>query len=412
MKRREKSLVEAVKWLILLRLLLTTVFFSIGHLIFAIEKTNFYFLIAFVYLISALYSIWLYSNRGIRILVMVQLAVDVLLETIIIQWTGSIESVFTILYVLTILSAGVIISGKAGIITAVFIGLSYITANVLHSLHIWSFFNVSEAAVDRSINIIVYTSYVHIVTYVLISILLASLMRRISQMENVVRLKEHLALVGEVSAEIAHEIRNPLAAISGSVELLDERLRSRLSQDEKNLINAIVDESGRMSRIFDEFLDYTKLSRGEFVVVNIGELLDQVIFVLESNKRFLAEVKITKEYEQGDVRLECDPDKLKQVFTNIMNNAVQVMKGKGDITIKMREDNRNVIIAISDTGPGIRPEIVKKIFTPFESHKHKGIGLGLSIANKIVQMHAGRIEVDTKQGVGTTFRVILPIEQK
>jgi signal transduction histidine kinase len=227
-----------------------------------------------------------------------------------------------------------------------------------------------------------------------------------------VRLKEHLALVGEVSAEIAHEIRNPLAAISGSVELLDEQLRSRLSPEEKALINAIVEESGRMSRIFDEFLDYTKLSRGEFVVVNIGELLDQVIFVLESNKRFLAEVRIAKEYEQGDLRLECDPDKLKQVFTNIMNNAVQVMKGKGEIKIKMREYNRNVIIAISDTGPGIRPEILKKIFTPFESHKHKGIGLGLSIAHKIVQMHAGRIEVDTKESVGTTFRVILPIEQK
>jgi signal transduction histidine kinase len=343
---------------------------------------------------------------------MVQLAVDILLETIIIQWTGSIESVFTILYVLTILGAGVLISGRAGIVTAVFIGFSYISANVLHALRIWSFFNVSDTSVSPSINIIVYTSYVHIVTYILISILLASLMKRISQMEHVVRLKEHLALVGEVSAEIAHEIRNPLAAISGSVELLDEQLRSRLSPDEKNLINAIVEESSRMSRIFDEFLDYTKLSRGEFVVVNIGELLDQVIFILESNKRFLSGVRITKEYEKGDLSLQCDPDKLKQVFTNIMNNAVQVMRGKGALTIKLREDNRNVIIAFADTGPGIRPEILKKIFTPFESHKHKGIGLGLSIANKIVQMHSGRIEVDTKEGVGTTFRIILPIEQK
>jgi len=405
---RNTLLHDKVKWLILIRMLLATVFFSVGHFIFEVEKTHFYIIIAFVYLMSLLYSLWLVKRRGIKVLVSVQVIIDVLLETLIIQLTGGIESVFTILYVLSIISAGVIVSGAVGIMTAVFIGIAYVGSNVMCSLNMIPIAGIC-ALQEHALNVTLYTSYVHVVTFVLISILLSQLMNRITRMEQTMRLKEHLALVGEVSSEIAHEIRNPLTSISGSVELLDERLVDRLSKEEKKLMGAIVDETDRVSRIFDQFLDYAKLSKSDFKKLNMCDVLDDVLFMFGHNKRVATNVNIIREFDPDKIMVLCDPHKIKQVFTNIINNAIQVMNDGGELRITMNVHNRQVVVSFKDSGPGMKPEIVKKLFTPFESSTEHGLGLGLTISSKIVEMHGGKIDVNTKLGEGSTFHVSIPL---
>ncbi|MFC1808503.1 nitrogen regulation protein NR(II) [Candidatus Omnitrophota bacterium] len=408
MENRELVSREKVKWLILIRLLLTTVFFSIGHLIFEVDKTHFYVLIAFVYLISVIYSLWLAKKRAIITLVITQVFIDVILVTMIIMLTGGIESMFTVLYILTILSAAFMISGIGAIITAVFVGLVYLSSNLLCVFKIMPFLDICLVQ-DYALNVVFYNSYVHIVTFLLISILLAALMKRVSHMETVVRLKEHLALVGEVSSEIAHEIRNPLTAISGSVELLEERIGGQLGTEEKKLMKAVVKETDRVGKIFDQFLDYAKISKGDFVKTDICKLLDEIIYIISNNKRVTSSVEIQKEYKVAECCIVCDADKIKQVFTNIMYNAFQAMGEDGVLSIKITQSNKTIEVSFQDSGQGINPDIAKKLFTPFESQKHYGLGLGLTIANKIVEMHAGRIEFDTKVGEGTNFKVILPV---
>lgn len=215
--------------------------------------------------------------------------------------------------------------------------------------------------------------------------------------------KEKLAAIGELSRNIAHEIRNPLASLKGSVEML---LENRISDEQKRrLMEIALKEMDRLNKIISDFLLYTKPAPPNLKTLDLVKLLDDISIMLKSSPKAKG-VKIIREGTSA-LLIKADEAQLKQVFLNLGNNALEAMPGGGNLTISVVNDGSEVRISFTDTGQGIKEEDIDKIFYPFYSTKEDGTGLGLSIAYKIIEEHRGKISVKSNQS-GTTFEVTLP----
>ncbi|MEJ5378325.1 MAG: ATP-binding protein [bacterium] len=215
---------------------------------------------------------------------------------------------------------------------------------------------------------------------------------------------EKLAALGEFAATMAHEIRNPLVSIGGYARLLQKKHKDDYSR-------IIYEEVERLEGILSRVLDFSKVSPGHREETEISSLLEEcyrsVRVQLEEPR-----LKVRKEFTGGLPPVQCDRDQLKQVFLNLMQNALDAMSGKGTLSLRTylasEEEGTWVVAELSDTGGGIPSDILPNIFNPFFTTKNRGTGLGLAIVRRIVEMHGGRIEVDNRPGQGTTFRVKLP----
>jgi signal transduction histidine kinase len=211
--------------------------------------------------------------------------------------------------------------------------------------------------------------------------------------------------MGELTAGVAHEVRNPLGVIRASVQLLEDA-----HCDPQRITDAaavIKQEIDRLDRVIKALLDFGRPSKPTLVRTDVNEVLDDVVLF---TNRFAkqADVQIEERFTQGVPSVIGDPDQLKQVFLNLVTNAVQAMEdGGGSIVITTRSDGDYVEITVSDTGPGIPEQDLSKVFDPFFTKRSDGTGLGLTIVHRIIDEHDGHIEVNSSPG-GTTFRVSLP----
>ena len=221
--------------------------------------------------------------------------------------------------------------------------------------------------------------------------------------------KETLAAVGQLAAGIAHEIRNPLASISGSVQLLQANVKT-VTPEEGKLFKIILKEIDRLNNLITEFLDFVRPSVRIEDPVPINTLLKEVGEAMKLNERLNREVKLTLDTRAGKL-IYGNHDKLKQAFLNILINAYQAMTDTlhPEITIESydSEDHR-VVVIIRDNGCGISKDNMRRLFQPFHTTKAGGTGLGLAITRKIVESHGGEIKVESDLGRGTRFAVILP----
>lgn len=224
--------------------------------------------------------------------------------------------------------------------------------------------------------------------------------------------QEKLRSLGEMTANIAHEIKNPLLVIGGFAKRLAKKIQ--LNPPEKRYLNIILREVGRLEAILGNILSYAKEVPLKRSIVSLDEVLTELIHLFKSDPLWEG-IEITKEVDPDIPPVYCDPEQIKQVFVNILVNAYEAMAGEGKIEIRlfkrniMRKDY--VAVSISDTGGGIDPLIIDNIFNPFFTTKEKGTGLGLSISNKIVLNHRGKIEVQNQKGIGATFIVYLPAHE-
>jgi len=215
-----------------------------------------------------------------------------------------------------------------------------------------------------------------------------------------------LAAIGELASNVAHEINNPLTSIIGFTELSKE-------EDDASMIRKSLDiiekESLRARDIVKQLLGFARKKPLQLTEVMINDVLRDVV-VLSSSQARMSRVKVSEDY--GDVPLTTgDVDQLKQVFLNIITNAVHAMPNGGSLTIKTSMQNEYILLRITDTGHGIPEDVRKRIFEPFFStKKDKGTGLGLSISYRIIQDHGGRIDVESEEGKGTTFLIRLPVK--
>lgn len=223
--------------------------------------------------------------------------------------------------------------------------------------------------------------------------------------ENMVR-AETLAAIGTLSAGVSHEISTPLNTILGYTQLV----ASELNDDSpiKKDLQIIEQEVVRCKRIVQGLLDFARSPRYEEKLTDMNRILNETLTLLDYQPS-MKRIVIKKDMESNINQVEADQLQLKQVFINIILNAVQAMPEGGELKITTRNINNGIEVAISDTGIGIPEAERKKIFQPFYTTKRDGTGLGLSISYSIIKEHGGEIYVDSEIGKGTTFRIFLPV---
>ncbi len=224
----------------------------------------------------------------------------------------------------------------------------------------------------------------------------------IRRLEREVRIQDRLAAVGRLAAAIAHEIRNPLTSIAGSVGLLSGI--PDLSEEHRQLLQIVTRESERLNNIITDFLAYSRGRQYQFSKIDVVPLLEDTLTLLQH--RLSAQdsgIGIVRLYSVPEAVTLGDGDKLKQVFWNFCENAMRAMGDKGTLAVSLTTVGEDWQISFADTGPGMSPQLIEKIFEPFQSQFEGGTGLGLAIVYQIVQAHEGKVWARSKPGQGSEF---------
>lgn len=233
---------------------------------------------------------------------------------------------------------------------------------------------------------------------------------QVRSLEETSRRQDRLAAIGRMAASIAHEIRNPLAAMRGSIQMLRSEMNNDSSQTE--LMEIILRESDRLNRIITDFLNYARPRSLTQARVDVGDLMQQTFALMRHSPEIGANQNIVEELPSEPLFAEADEGQLKQVFWNLARNALQAMPQGGTLRATLETNsNHRLRIAFTDTGRGMSPDQVEHLFEPFSSTTG-GTGLGLSIVYQIIRDHGGTINVRSREGQGTTIAVELPLAAK
>lgn len=248
----------------------------------------------------------------------------------------------------------------------------------------------------------------------------------VMKLEERMRVADRLAAVGELSAGIAHEIRNPLASISGSVEVLKDELS--LSEENQKLLDLIIKETGRLNQILTDFLEYARIGPALLSKVELVHLIDEVIQIVQKHPSFKPSISINKSLSSETLYVLGEENQIKQILLNLMVNALEAMEERrGEIQITDKslnqmdqfyfgeeetEESDWIPIAVMDQGKGMTEEQKEKIFSPFYSTKRSGTGLGLAIVQRLVNNLGGRIEFRSQLDEGSVFVVHLQKYQR
>ena len=225
------------------------------------------------------------------------------------------------------------------------------------------------------------------------------------RMEVAMQRAERLAAVGRLAAGIAHEIRNPLAAISGSIELLSQTVQADGAKENRELMSIVIREVDRLNGLITELLEFARPRALEPQRLDVGATMAEMLKVFENDKR-LGETPVELVADAG-VLVDADPGQLRQVVWNLLRNAAEAAPGQ-PINIEVRAEGDRAALTIRDRGPGIAPEHRPRIFEPFFSTKEKGTGLGLATVHRIIDEHRGAVELECPQSGGTAVTVRLP----
>ncbi len=222
------------------------------------------------------------------------------------------------------------------------------------------------------------------------------------RLEREIRMQDRLAAVGRLAAAIAHEIRNPLTSIAGSVSMLSGV--PEMNEEHRRLLDIVTRESQRLNAIITDFLAYSRTKQYHFEKVDLIHLMEDTLTLMDH--RMKAEntgITIRRSFPVKQAWALADGDKLKQVFWNICENAVRAMKDGGTLTVSVEGGSEDWQIGFADTGAGMSPQQTEKVFEPFQSNFEGGTGLGLAIVYQIMQAHEGKVWARSKPGQGTTF---------
>jgi two-component system sensor histidine kinase HydH len=242
--------------------------------------------------------------------------------------------------------------------------------------------------------------------------------------------RDRLAALGSMAAGLAHEVKNPLGAIKGAAQLLEEVGAAADDPAAREFVGIILEEANRLDRVVGSFLDYARPHAGNPIPLDLNAAVRRTVQILSSQITDGA-VDVQQDLTEPLPHTRMDPEKFRQVLMNLMQNAIQAMDGQGKITVttavrraargriagtdgasiarrSLVEETELVEVSVRDTGPGIAPKVLRNLFIPFFTTKAQGTGLGLAISQAIVQNAGGTIEVHSQPGDGTTFTIVLP----
>lgn len=542
---KREDLRERIKWLTIVRISLMTLLFG-GALIFQIGTVrtplSLYFpsiLLGYIYILTLGYLFLLSRMENLVLLSYVQLSIDVFIETLLVMFTGSVESPFSFLYIISIISGALLLNRIGSLFVA---SLAFILYGAVVDLEFfkWGVFgnfsppNMTEREVfysfflylvifftvavisgllseklnrtrsdlderDRGLtelrafhenvvrsmgsgllttdvegNLLSFNAAAEAIsgclrvevindkwwkafgwdtapvssdqieerygsirfdkegrkkngTRLLIGMTLSALrddhgekkgyvgtfqdLTKIREMEESIKLKERLAHLGEMAAGIAHEIRNPLASLSGSMQILNQELP--LKDHHQKLMQIALNEAERLNHLISDFLTYARPRSPQRKETGLKSFLEEEIFLFKNSATFSQEIRIDLTIDPLMKPVSIDQDLIKQVFWNLSLNAVEAMPNGGVLKISAGDESDKEgksfwSISFEDSGIGIPKESIRKIFNPFYSTKDHGSGLGLSIVHRIVEEHGGKIIAESRPGEGAIFKLVIP----
>lgn len=353
------------------------------------------------------------TKRGRILWIVVKLA----LGYVLIGFTRAIESTFWVVFLLPVVSAATAF-GLIGTLVFTFVaGVAYLSFLLYIDP---SRFTLEWPEISILLTRVTFLSMVGVLANTLAEDLrlqseknrrtaeqLAEANQQLQKAEEAVRRSDRLAALGQLSAGLAHELRNPLGTIKASAEMLNRSVSAE-NEIAREVAGFIASEVDRTNSLITRFLDFARPLQLHLDKADLAQTLDRAVAAVQ---REASQVAIYKNYAPEIGLFPFDSELLERVFFNLIMNAAQATRPGGAVTVKTRAGNGIVEIAVIDRGSGIDPKNLDSIFNPFFTTKPDGVGLGLAIVSKIVDQHGGKIAVESDPGKGSVFRVFLPIER-
>jgi two-component system, NtrC family, sensor histidine kinase HydH len=400
------TLYEKIKALMIVRLTIVTIILLTGGMFLDVSRHYFYEMIGLSYALTVLYAFALRRRRHLYLLALFQIFSDLLLVTAVIHFSGGLESIYAMLYVVSIISAAFVLSNRETLWTSAAASVLYILLVYGEYYRFLPRYPTGLLLYEDRLSVF-HIVYVRATIFCLAGVLTGHLASRLNRMEERIRQSERFSAMGEMAASIAHEIRNPLASITGSVELLMEEISPKGESD--RLMRLIIRESDRLHHYMEEYLDFSRPRPARPEKCDLIHLINEVLSIVRIQHRSRREFSVGwGEGESGSIRLWIDPILIKQLFLNLILNGIDAMPKGGRLAIYVEEKPAMVKIWVHDQGIGISQKRLKTLFSSRATTKQKGTGLGLTIAHQIVEQHHGELDVQSYPGRGSIFTVNLP----
>lgn len=411
---------KRIRWLMFCRVLFTTLLLGSTIILqlrhsspFARALLALYALIVGIFILSGIYRLFLNHIQNWFFFGYIQNIIDTFIVTLIIFMTGGYSSLFSFLYLVVIIYASMLLFRKGSIIMASLCSIQY---GVLVDLEYYgilmpfgldsTFVSVDYSGVNVLYRVII--TMVACFAVAFLSGLLSEQERRskkeLQAMGDHVKRVEKMAAIGEMAAGLAHEIKNPIASLRGSIQLLRDELKCDSNNDK--LMAIILRETDRLSSLVNDFLMFARPPVARVEKVEVFRAINDSLELFRRDTGVCMGISIETEIPEN-VWINVDPSHFRQIMWNLLLNAAEAMDEGGTIRVEAKPTkSRFVVVKVSDTGKGITRDNLKSIFDPFFTTKPRGTGLGLSIVHRIMEAYEGWIDIDSEAGSGTTFSLI------
>lgn len=409
-----------IRWLILSRavfgiiLIISSLIFSLRENLsfFSEPFLSLYKIAAFILILSIFYLFHILRFNKKLFLAYFQTIIDTFIVTAIVFVTGSYDSVFNFLYLVVIIYSSMLLLQKGSLIIATISCLQY---SILIELEFYNLITPFHSRVSfpgsLDENHIIYRIIIFIAACFAVAILSGILSLQLKAVQKDLKITqqhlkrvEKMAAMDEVISGIAHEIKNPLASLSGSIQLLREDTRSGSYEDK--LMQIILRETDRLKTIVNDIRLFSKPHTGNVVEIKMAEMIEETVRLFLNDPEWKPSIHLQLNLDK-DIAILFDPTHFTQILWNLLKNAVQSINEKGEITIRLQSSRNNkVYLTIEDTGMGIQPKDSNHIFDPFFTTKPEGTGLGLSILHRLIDANNGMIDFESTPGKGTIFTVV------
>ena len=406
-----------LRWLMFARVMITafllasTLYLQFRHSDPVLDPlvTLLYLIITAIFFLSLLYAAVFHRIQRHALFAYVQIGLDTIIVSIIIFITGAYFSIFSFLYLVVIIYASMLLFMKGGILIALWSSVQFGALVLLQfsPFVIENFSLVPGALAFRPSGFeIAYKIAITTAACLAVAVLSGLLteqnrktQKKLRFMESHVKQVEKMAYMGEMAAGLAHEIKNPLASLVGSIQLLKDEMH--YDPDHRRLMEIVLRETDRLGTLVNDFLFFARPPAGRTEILNLKEAIEEIIRLFEKDAHHARRFDLDTSLTPG-VHVAMDPTHLRQVIWNLLLNAAEAVADGGRIAIQTVAGRGNSItIHIQDNGCGIPADALQSIFNPFFTTKPEGTGLGLSIVHRILDGYGSRLEIQTDESSGT-----------
>jgi two-component system sensor histidine kinase PilS (NtrC family) len=414
----ESDLLNKLKWLMFFRVIFAAFLLGSTIIIQLVERPStliepllaLYGLTAGIFILSFCYTLILFRLKREHLFAYVQIGIDTCVVTLIIYITGGSSSIFSFLYLVVIIYSSMLLFRKGSMVMAALCSIQYTTLAGLNYFGFLLPFVWLESLMGGGQDLfqVLFKTLITMVACFAVAFLSSFLSeqerrtkKELRSMENHMKRVEKMAALGEMASGLAHEIKNPLASLTGSIQLMREDHHHDPLHDK--LMRIILREADRLSSLVGDFLLYARPPAGTIESIQLDSALTDIVELFEKDEKCAGRISITTEFSP-DIWVAMDPGHLSQIVWNLLLNAAEAIQDDGRIDIKIYPvRNSHVCIQISDNGYGIPGDCLDSICTPFFTTKPNGTGLGLSIVHSILESYDGWMNVESETNKGTTL---------